>query len=70
LDLYHATLDSAWLEQAIGLQGKQDQLFLDTEQGGYFTSRQGDEFIIIRLKEDQVRIDPDLRGMSSSNWSL
>jgi uncharacterized protein YyaL (SSP411 family) len=59
LDLYHATLDSAWMELAVQLQKKQDELFLDTEQGGYFTSRQGDEFIIIRLKEDQVRTAPE-----------
>jgi hypothetical protein len=38
----------------VRLQGKQDEQFLDTERGGYFTSKQGDEFVIIRLKEDQV----------------
>jgi uncharacterized protein YyaL (SSP411 family) len=54
LDLYAATLDAAWLGEAVRLQGKQDELFLDTERGGYFTSKQGDEFVIIRLKEDQV----------------
>jgi uncharacterized protein YyaL (SSP411 family) len=54
LDLYAATLDPCWLGEAVRLQGKQDELFLDTERGGYFTSKQGDEFVIIRLKEDQV----------------
>jgi hypothetical protein len=54
LDLYAATLDAAWLGEAVRLQGKQDELFLDTERGGYFTSKPGDEFVIIRLKEDQV----------------
>jgi hypothetical protein len=38
----------------VRLQGQQDELFLDPERGGYFTSKQGDEFVIIRLKEDQV----------------
>jgi hypothetical protein len=54
LDLYAATLNAAWLGEAVRMQGKQDELFLDTERGGYFTSKQGDEFVIIRLKEDQV----------------
>jgi uncharacterized protein YyaL (SSP411 family) len=56
LDLYTATLDPGWLEAAVSLQRKQDDLFLDQERGGYFTSREGDEFIVIRLKEDQVRL--------------
>jgi len=38
------------------VQDKQDQLFLDRERGGYFTSQEGDEFIVIRLKEDQVEV--------------
>ncbi len=32
-----------------------DALFWDHECGGYFTSPCGDDSIILRLKEDQVR---------------
>ena len=39
LDLYSATLEESWLELAEQMQEVQDRLFLDREQGGYFTSR-------------------------------
>ncbi len=36
------------------MQDKMDDLFWDSEGGGYFTSSSADKSIVLRLKEDQV----------------
>ena len=51
LDLYEACYDSKWLEWAEALQTKQDELFWDSEGGGYFTSDASDSSIVLRMKE-------------------
>lgn len=51
LDLYTACQDERWIQWADELQQKQDELFWDSSQGGYFTSAVGDSSILIRLKE-------------------
>ena len=55
LDLYEATLDSTWIEWADTLQKRQNELFWDSQNFGYFTAPDGDDSIILRLKEDQGR---------------
>lgn len=51
LDLYEVTFDDRWVQWAYDLQGKQNQLFYDTEQGGYFHVSKNDNSILIRIKE-------------------
>ena len=51
LDLYASCQDQEWLQWADQLQQKQDELFWDTDSGGYFTSAVGDVSILVRLKE-------------------
>jgi uncharacterized protein YyaL (SSP411 family) len=53
LDLYEATGTESYLLFAINLQAKQDELFFDEAQGGYFASAP-DEHIIVRMKDSQV----------------
>ena len=53
LDLYEATLDSTWIEWADILQKRQNELFWDPQNFGYFTASADDDSIILRLKEDQ-----------------
>ena len=53
LDLYEATLDATWIEWADILQKKQNELFWDPQNFGYFTASADDDSIILRLKEDQ-----------------
>lgn len=53
LDLYEATGTESYLLFAIDLQAKQDELFFDEAQGGYFASAP-DEHIIVRMKDSQV----------------
>ena len=67
LDLYRLTLDEKWLAHAKELQEIQDQLFLDKEKGGYFTSREGDEEIVLRLKDDQDGAEPCSNSVSAMN---
>jgi len=52
LDLYEATFEIRWVQWALRLQGKQDELFLDRDRGGYFSVSGRDPNIILRLKED------------------
>ena len=67
LDLYRLTLDEKWLAYAKELQEIQDELFLDKEKGGYFTSREGDEEIVLRLKDDQDGAEPCSNSVSAMN---
>lgn len=54
LDLYTACQDEKWIQWADELQQKQNELFWDSSQGGYFTSAAGDSSILIRLKEGSI----------------
>lgn len=51
LDLYEASLDLHWLNWARELQEKQNELFWDSENGGYFTCSAEDTSVVLRLKE-------------------
>lgn len=55
LDLYQVTFDDRWVQWAYDLQGKQNQLFYDTEQGGYFHVSKNDTSILIRMKEGNLK---------------
>ena len=67
LDLYRLTLDPRWLAHAQEVQEVQDQLFLDADKGGYFTSRAGDKEIVLRLKDDQDGAEPCSNSVSAMN---
>lgn len=51
LDLYEASLDLKWLNWARQLQLKQNEIFWDDENGGYFTCSTEDSTVVLRLKE-------------------
>jgi uncharacterized protein YyaL (SSP411 family) len=67
LDLYEATLDDAWLEWALDLQGRQDAHFWDTTAGNYFSSAAGDSLVAIRMKEDYDGAEPSANSVSAHN---
>jgi len=67
IDLYEATFDAKWLELAVKLQGTQDNLFLDKQNGGYFATREGDSQIIARLKDDHDGAEPSSNSVSALN---
>lgn len=54
LDLYEASLDSRWLKWARDLQLKQNELFWDKDNGGYYTCSTDDATVVLRLKEGRL----------------
>ena len=65
LDLYEATGEIEWLQWAVELQGTLDELFLDREQGGYFSARAGDASVIVRMKEDYDGAEPAASSLAA-----
>ncbi len=53
LDLFKATGDDYLVIWAIQLQKRQDELFWDEKDGGYFAAAE-DEHVLVRMKEAQV----------------
>lgn len=51
IDLYEASHAPKWLEWAVQLQKKQDELFWDKKGGGYFNSSGADKSILLQMKE-------------------
>ncbi|KAH9514406.1 spermatogenesis-associated protein 20 [Bulinus truncatus] len=67
LDLYEACFDDSWLAWAEELQTKQNELFWDDEDGGYFTSPAEDNSLVLRLKNDQDGAEPSANSVSAMN---
>lgn len=51
IDLYEATFDVSWWREALSLQQRADELFWDTDGGGYFFTAGDHETLIARSKE-------------------
>lgn len=54
MDLYEASFEEQWLEWAVKLQEKQDELFWDAKEFGYFTDDANDASVLLRLKEGEI----------------
>jgi len=67
LDLYETTFDVGWLQWAIQLQEKQNELFLDPASGGYFANTAEDRSVVLRLKEDNEGAEPAASSVSVKN---
>jgi uncharacterized protein YyaL (SSP411 family) len=67
LDLYEATFAGRWLQWAVQLQAKMDELFLDPVHGGYFNSAAGAADVILRLKEDYDGAEPAPSSVAAMN---
>ncbi|KAI7906412.1 spermatogenesis-associated protein 20 [Cokeromyces recurvatus] len=67
LDLYEATFDERWIEWAFELQEKQNELFYDNEEGGYFNVTVNDKSILIRMKEEQDGAEPSANSIALKN---
>ncbi|GJE86611.1 thioredoxin domain-containing protein [Phanerochaete sordida] len=66
LDLYEASGKEEYVTWAIRLQDKQDELFYDTEGGGYFASAP-DPHILVRMKDAQDGAEPSAASISLYN---
>jgi uncharacterized protein len=67
LELLQATGDAMWLEWAMTLQRRQDALFWDEADGGWFSTDGSDPTVLLRLKEDYDGAEPSASSVSASN---
>jgi uncharacterized protein YyaL (SSP411 family) len=67
LELFQADGDARWLEWATGLQQRQDELFWDEAEGGWFSTTGRDPSVLLRLKEDYDGAEPAAGSISVLN---
>ena len=58
IDLYEASFDVYCFELAVQLAGRMIHLFEDADHGGFFSTREGDASLVMRLKEDYDGAEP------------
>ncbi|HSC28178.1 MAG TPA: thioredoxin domain-containing protein [Vicinamibacterales bacterium] len=67
LELFQADGDPGWLRWAQRLQERVDDLFWDSDQGGWFSTTGEDPTILLRLKEDYDGAEPSASAVSVLN---
>jgi uncharacterized protein len=67
IDLYEASFDIEWLKFASELQETQDRLFLDEQNGGYFSTSGKDSSVPLRMKDDNDSAEPAASSVSALN---
>jgi uncharacterized protein len=67
LELFQADGDPDWLEWATTLQRRQDELFCDAIDGGWFSTTGKDESVLLRLKDDYDGAEPAASSVSVMN---
>ena len=67
LDLYQAGFDVHWLKWAVSLQEKQDRLFGDAKDGGYFDAGSSDPSLLSRTREGYDGAEPSPNSTAAMN---
>ncbi|MCX6593064.1 MAG: thioredoxin domain-containing protein [Acidobacteria bacterium] len=67
IDLYETDFDAADLELARRLTADMRRLFEDAEQGGFFSTVDGDSQLVMRLKEDYDGAEPSGNSVAVMN---
>ncbi|KAK3088527.1 hypothetical protein FSP39_020188 [Pinctada imbricata] len=67
VDLYEATFSPEYLLWAEKLQEKQNELFWDKTDGGYYSNTGKDPSIVLKLKDDQDGAEPCPNSVSANN---
>ena len=67
LELFQADARPAWLEWALALQERQDELFWDEQAGGWFSTTGRDPSVLLRMKEDYDGAEPTASSVSVLN---
>ena len=67
LDLYETTFQRRWLQWAEKLQNRQDERFLDSADGGYFTAAGDSSDVLMRLKEHVDGAFPSPNAVAADN---
>jgi len=68
LELFQAGGDPQWLDWAITLQSRQDELFWDVSAGGWFSTTGTDPSVLVRMKEDYDGAEPSASAVGA--WNL
>ena len=67
LELFQAESEPMWLEWAIALQRRQDELFWDEQGGAWFSTDGRDPAVLLRMKEDYDGAEPTASSISALN---
>jgi uncharacterized protein len=67
LELFQADPEPMWLEWAIALQRRQDELFWDEQAGGWFSTTGRDPSVLLRMKEDYDGAEPTASSVAVLN---
>jgi uncharacterized protein YyaL (SSP411 family) len=67
LDLYQADFNVHWLTWAVSLQEKQDQLFGDPKDGGYFDAGSSDPSLLSRTRDSYDGAEPSPNSTAAMN---
>jgi uncharacterized protein YyaL (SSP411 family) len=67
LDLFQSDPEPRWLSWAIALQERQDELFWDAADGGWFSTTGRDPSVLLRMKEDYDGAEPTATSVSVNN---
>ena len=67
LELFQADGDVRWLDWALTLQQRQDELFWDDAEGGWFSTTGSDPSVLLRLKDDYDGAEPAASSVSVLN---
>jgi uncharacterized protein YyaL (SSP411 family) len=70
LELFQADGHPQWLEWALTLQQRLDDLFWDPEEGGWFSTTGQDKSVLLRLKEDYDGAEPAASSVAVLNLLL
>jgi uncharacterized protein YyaL (SSP411 family) len=66
LELFQADGDPGWLDWAVKLHARQDELFADP-RGGWFSTTGEDPTVLLRLREDYDGAEPAAASVAASN---
>jgi len=67
IELFQATGEPRWLEWAITLQARMDELFWDPVEGGWFSTTGHDPSVLLRLKETYDGAEPAATSVAVLN---
>ena len=67
LDLYEASFDVGRIDWALKLQQREDELFRDAKEGGYFSTSGNDADLLLRMKEADDTAEPSPNSVTTLN---
>jgi uncharacterized protein YyaL (SSP411 family) len=68
IELFQADGDPDWLDWAMTLQRRQDELFWDEHGGGWFSTTGADPSVLVRMKEEYDGAEPSASAVGA--WNL